>query len=343
MTTIKLLKNNTLKLAISLLFTAALVFLLIQFVDFNFFFSSLQSLRYDMLLIASICLLLTHLFRIWRFTIVFNIGSFHILFFISTMHYLLNRLLPVRTGEASLPILLKNHYNISYSKGIGALLLLRVFDLWAVFFLFFISLMLAQNINIDFFLLYAFSLSGIIILSLGWIKSDFFINLVINILKKIRLAFIQKITGKMTQFMEQVKAYRSEKDFSFFIKLFLSSFLSWLSVYVFYFFVLRAFQVDLSFFNTLFASTISNFTFILPISAIGNFGTFEAGWALGYHLIGMDKDISVPIGFFANIFATILIAFMSLLGYILMRLINKKDQLREIRRQPTHSKTQTKS
>ncbi len=319
----KFLKSKKLKIFISVVFTVVLLFLLFRIIDFEFFFASLQTINYKLLIVAALSLLITHFFRTWRFRIIFNIKKNYTIFFISTTHYLFNRLLPARTGEATLPLLFKKHYNISYQKGIGALLLLRVFDLWAVFFLFFMSLLLVKNIELNYSVLMGYSILGLIILAVLWIKLELFLSLFIALLKKIKWKSLTKIINKLNGFLEQVKIYRAKRGIFFFVKLLLSSLLSWFFVYVFYFFTLKAFHLDIPFFNMLFASTISNFTFILPISAVGNLGTFEAGWALGYHLIGIDKDISVPIGFFANIYTTLITAFMSLIGYF-MYMYSKK-------------------
>ncbi|MBN2662993.1 MAG: hypothetical protein JXR68_05035, partial [Bacteroidales bacterium] len=69
---------------------------------------------------------------------------------------------------------------------------------------------------------------------------------------------------------------------------------------------------------TTFAASISNFTFMLP-SSVGNIGPFEGAWAIGFYLIEIGKDISVPIGLFSNIFAILLTAVLAGFGLIILK------------------------
>ncbi len=45
------------------------------------------------------------------------------------LHILFNNLLPMRSGEASFPLLMKREYDIGYARSVGALLYLRLLDL----------------------------------------------------------------------------------------------------------------------------------------------------------------------------------------------------------------------
>ena len=54
---------------------------------------------------------------------------------------------------------------------------------------------------------------------------------------------------------------------------------------------------------------------LIPISAIGGFGTFEAGWSIGFVLLGMPLDTAVSIGLFTNIFGLIVSGAFASFGY----------------------------
>ena len=77
--------------------------------------------------------------------------------------------------------------------------------------------------------------------------------------------------------------------------------------------------------QVVFASTISNFTFILPISAFGSLGTFEAGWTIGFILLGLSKDMALPIGLFTNLFGILVNGCLAIIGYIYLMSKNKKN------------------
>jgi len=70
---------------------------------------------------------------------------------------------------------------------------------------------------------------------------------------------------------------------------------------------------------------------LLPVSAIGGFGTFEAGWSFGFVLLGMTLDSALPIGFFTNIFGLIVSAALATFGYFfLMFRRGKKEKTQAI-------------
>jgi uncharacterized membrane protein YbhN (UPF0104 family) len=62
-------------------------------------------------------------------------GRFLGAFRLVLVHNLLNNLLPMRTGEASFPVLMANRFSVAYSRSIPALLYLRALDLHFVLLL----------------------------------------------------------------------------------------------------------------------------------------------------------------------------------------------------------------
>ena len=56
-------------------------------------------------------------------------------------------------------------------------------------------------------------------------------------------------------------------------------------------------QVAMTAVATTTATTALNVTCVLPINGLGNLGTFEAGWAAGYMLLGMEKETAFRTGF----------------------------------------------
>lgn len=56
-------------------------------------------------------------------------GHFLRTFRLVLLHILFNNLLPMRSGEASFPVLMKRDYDVAYTRSVGALLYLRLLDL----------------------------------------------------------------------------------------------------------------------------------------------------------------------------------------------------------------------
>ncbi len=72
-------------------------------------------------------------------------GRFPGVFRLVLIHNLLNNLLPMRTGEASFPVLMANRFSVAYSRSIPALVYLRVLDLHFVLVLGGIVLLLGRS------------------------------------------------------------------------------------------------------------------------------------------------------------------------------------------------------
>lgn len=314
----KFFKSRTFKIAFSVIIFFISIFLIVKLVDFKFFWERLKHLKIEFLLFAISSLLASYFFRVLRYEYLLNIKNKKIqLFSVSAIHYFLNKILPARSGEISFPLLLKNHLNYNYTNGISILFFARILDFFAMIFLllissFFIKSSVIKIQNIIFLLiLMIFGLLLFVIVSNLILKS--FIDKYSTENK-----LMGKLKTKIFNLLKFIDDYRKNKSMKFLFKIISISLLNWISIYMYYYFVVHAFNLDLSFFKTTFASSISNFTFMLP-SSVGNIGPFEGAWAVGFYLIEIGKDISVPIGLFSNIFAILITAVLAGLGYVFLK------------------------
>ncbi|GAH95707.1 unnamed protein product, partial [marine sediment metagenome] len=55
------------------------------------------------------------------------------------------------------------------------------------------------------------------------------------------------------------------------------------------------------------------------VSGIGSFGTFEAGWTLGFVLIGYNQKLSLLTGFGVNIIFFIFTIFLLIISFFLSK------------------------
>jgi uncharacterized membrane protein YbhN (UPF0104 family) len=53
----------------------------------------------------------------------------------------------------------------------------------------------------------------------------------------------------------------------------------------------------LTYFSVIFASTFAILTTVLPFQGLGNFGTLEAGWTLGFVAVGVSREMAISSGF----------------------------------------------
>jgi uncharacterized protein (TIRG00374 family) len=312
------------KLIISIVLTGLILFFIFYFIDFDTFVASLKKVRISYLFLVFLVQLLIYLARAARFEIILQRKGLLIYFSISSVHFFLNKVLPARTGELSMPILFNRYLNISYKKGIGALFIFRFLDLISVVFLLAISLFFVRIEELNHYLLIMFAAIIITLQILFWIKLKLFINLLERILKRIKIKKIEKHKEKLFEYFQQIITYKESRTSGFLLKLILISLFTWLLTYLGYFLIISSFNLDYSIMQVIFATSLANFTFLIPISAIGGFGTFEAGWAVGFVLLGMPMEMAVPVGLFTNVFGLIMTGIIASIGYIYLLFYLKK-------------------
>ncbi len=111
------------------------------------------------------------------------------------------------------------------------------------------------------------------------------------------------------------------------VKITLLTLVQWLLTFGAFFAIMRAFYMPVSLAQTTLGSTASVVTGFLPIGGIGSFGTLEAGWALGFVLVGLDQTRAITSGFGVSFSTFSYVALLGLLGWIGLWMIRKKETL----------------
>ncbi len=315
----KILQNKYFKIVSSILFTAFFVLAIIYFIDYEYFILSIKRVDIPLVIFGVVFLSINYLLRAWRYELILFRKEIRIFFSVTSMYYFFNKVLPARTGQISLPILLKKNLQIDYQKGVSAMLFAHLLDMSVMVTLLLVSMQFINVENLD--LLNVISVVGLIFIFLSFIFLEKIVNLAIILFSKIKILRLQKWIEKLVEICNKIISYKQRNTNFFFIKIIAISFLSWLSIYLYYFFIVQAFSIKINFISTIFACSVSNFTFILPVNGIANLGPFEAGWVLGFMLIGISEQSSLPAGLFANLLATLITAILAFLGHIYLKKI----------------------
>jgi len=121
------------------LFTLLIIGLYAAFIQWIWGWESVVSMwahaGWTSALIAILALLGTYVLRTWRIYDYFpqeTTGHFGTLLRLVQVHNLLNIMLPLRSGEASFPLLMKREFGLSAARTTSALLVMRLFDLHAL-------------------------------------------------------------------------------------------------------------------------------------------------------------------------------------------------------------------
>ena len=121
------------------LVTAATLIAYVAFLEIAFgiraLASQLSSIGIAPLLCALILLVATYVVRCWRVADYFpreTQGQFRRLLRLTLVHNLLNIMLPLRSGEASFPLLMRSEFGMPLARATAALLVMRLLDLHAL-------------------------------------------------------------------------------------------------------------------------------------------------------------------------------------------------------------------
>ncbi|MUL36687.1 lysylphosphatidylglycerol synthase transmembrane domain-containing protein [Gloeocapsopsis dulcis] len=266
----------------------------------------------------------TQILRALRFLELFSVKTsipFFLIFQITCIYQFLNHILPVRSGELSLPLLLKRHSNYPYISSVASLLLTRIHD----------ALALATIVCIG---------VGVAVLQ-GRIAS-FWLSSLVLILVAIALViglfiFITKNQQLARKSRERVTAYKGiNKIFikvntlikSFYnelliyrqlplhLKLFSYSILLWLAIFILFWVVLQSLGFSMSLSEVVLGSSLANLTQLLPISTLGNIGTLEAGWVFGFTLLGFDSYRMLTAGIVMHVIVILAAGIYGVLSWI---------------------------
>ena len=287
--------------------TFLLLIVLLVLVDAEILKSAIASFSLDRILLVAFLVFFNKLVRATRFQLLLsNKGNSNPLTVlrITCIHQFLNHILPMRSGELSFPILLEKYGESKYSSSLACLIVARIYDaglllccilvgMWKLSIQFQInryipniSWVLAERV--------IFSLVALtILLSLAFRYKHFFNSLVSPRRSGTSLypAFIHRLVRKSSRLITQVyRELTSYKDLQLHFQLFFCSGLIWLSLLSLFNLFLTATGLIVSWQEVIIGSSLANLTQLLPINTLGSVGTLEAGWVMGFSLLGLDPE-----------------------------------------------------
>jgi uncharacterized protein (TIRG00374 family) len=318
-------------LALSLLVTAVIVILLLRLVSPDQILQLFQAPRLSYVALAFALYGLTYLFRAMRlrqFEQLVHVPLWKV-FVVTSLHGFFNFVVPARLGELTLIYLLRKRHHISVGQGGAILLVTRLYDFISMSLCLLGALLpygLGQN-GIG---------TGILISSAGLV----FLLLLTVALAANRLwqlfmrlwdhraicserAIRPWLQTVYTKFEEVGWVLQIADDPVFSTRLLLLSIAAWLSLFGTFWALLQAmgFQA-FSLPEVVIGSTGAVLTNLLPVNAVGSWGTLEAGWTAGFAIIGMAADEGIASGFVVHLW-TLLFAVTLALGSYLLSFISQ--------------------
>lgn len=267
----------------------------------------------------------SYIFRAWRFHILLKKEvSIKDLFHIECVHNMMNNLLPARTGELSYVFLLKTEHNKTTGDGLATLIIARIFDFIFISIFFLLIFVSIDNLETGVTALVVVGilfLFAMVFLLLGLV---FYGPVFLPIIKKLaqrgnfkKIHFGDYITRKSEETIACFETFKTG-TMTLHLMVILLTVGIWVLSYSLFYLVTISMHIQLDLIHILFATSFAVFSTVLPVQGIAGFGTMEGGWALGFLLAGVPKDLAISSGFAFHL----LILFYSILlggiGYVKM-------------------------
>jgi len=309
-----------LKAIVGLLITVALVAVLLHFVDPRDVMRMLSRTRWPLYGAALGIWIVMYLVRTVRFVLLAPRTPFVTMLCIASVHNFLLRLLPMRAGDVSYAFLVRRTGNAGLGESLLGLLLLRVLDATVVVVVFTVTLALDSGTYLG------DRRSGLLVASLAGALGLLLVFALPRLLRVVLRGSRRVVTLFGIQDRPVVDRALGHVDRSIetFARIGLSTTLKitgatvvlWLLTFTAFFVIMRAFTMPVGVTQTVLGSTAAVVTGFLPIGGIGSFGTLEAGWFLGFVLVGLDQQQAVASGFGVSLATFSYAALMGLVGWI---------------------------
>lgn len=272
---------------------------------------------------------LTNICRSYRFgTLLFLPGPFKSLRLIPDMIILsfLNNVLPARAGELLFPVLMRQRHKVPVGQSLALLIVVRIFDFLAVsvLFLVFICLTIKQLTIISQQIVLgvvAVLLPSLLLLaSFPWL-GERGMTLFCWFLRYFGLAehrvsqWLIQVGGNVVTAVAQVHSIKT------YAKAFFWSLLGWLGTFAWFAAFLQALNLSTAYPFVVVGSTFATISKAIPLVTVGGFGAHEAGWGLGFRLVGMPLETAIASGFAVNMLT--LVASITLTGFTSIWLAKK--------------------
>ena len=323
-------KNLLLKALVGLVITAALVLFLFRYIDLEQLGRMLAGMRWSFYFLGLGSWIVVYIIRTFRFILIAPRTPYATMLGITSVHNFLLRLLPLRTGELSYAFLVRRAGTAGLGESLLGLMLLRAMDATCVVVLFTAALALHSGVYMADRRLGIIAagatalLGGVVAFSLARLLR-LALRLGRGLLEAVGLGRRPGVQRALARVGESVAAVEAIRGGTL-LRIAGISLVQWLLTFAAFFVIMRAFSMPVGIAQTVLGSTAAVVTGFLPIGGIGSFGTLEAGWALGFVLVGLDRERAVASGFGVSITTFTYAAVLGLLGWIGLWLINKRKR-----------------
>ncbi len=313
-------RSLLLKTLLGLAITGSLLLFLLRYVDLRLVGDLFRHARWPLWLTGLGIWLLIYFGRALRFVLLAPRTPYGTMFCIAAVHNFLLRLLPFRTGELSYAFLVRRAGSAGLGESLLGLLLIRILDSTCVVILFAVALAFHHGTYLGSRTTGLAAAAGAALLGLLF---SLLLTRLLRLAARLthgaaRLVSVdarprvQRVLGKLDGAVADFARVKS----SVIAWSMLVSVILWLLTFAAFHAIMRSFSMPVTVAQTVLGSTAAVVTGFLPIGGIGSFGTLEAGWALGFVLVGLERQSALASGFGVSISTFIYGVLLGLVGWI---------------------------
>jgi uncharacterized membrane protein YbhN (UPF0104 family) len=309
-----------LKGLLAIAITAGLVLLLLRFIEPGQIGLLMRQMDWRLYGLTLGLWIVLYFLRTARFLLLAPQTPFFTMFCISSVYNLLLRLLPLRSGELSYGFLVKRAGTAGFGESLLGLLLIHIFDAIVVVIIFSMTLALDHGTyqgdkRLGIMVASGVALAGLLVVFTLRRLLRFAYRLTDKMLSLLRLAERPWVKNTLRRVQQAIETFQS-MDHRVALKIFLLTVIYWLVMFGAFYTLMQAWAMPVGVVQTVLGSTGSIVTGFLPIGGIGTFGTLEAGWALGFSLVGLPRAQAILSAFGVSLVTFTYSILLGLLGWL---------------------------
>jgi uncharacterized protein (TIRG00374 family) len=234
-----------------------------------------------------------------------------------------NNTLPGRAGEISFIYLLRKQ-NINLDKATVALLISRVADYVAVAVLFIIAALFSirslppDAVSIIGLVLIALVVTVAGVLSALWLGKRL-LGLMRQLLIRLGLNEQRWVKFSLKKGEEIISAFEAIHTVKRYVYVMIWSIVIWICTFAWFYAFLRGVEIHPAATSMVVGSTFAVLSKAIPFISIGGLGAHEAGWTVGYLLIGFDRTTAILSGFAVNLLTLVTSVILGPIGLLILR------------------------
>lgn len=321
------------KLLFSFCITGALFYIMFTYTNWKGVKDMILHIPVLLLLIWIGIFLLNFFLRAMRISLFLQKKiPFLTLYPITLVHNSLVQLLPFRLGEISFIYLTKRTNRVGTVEAALALFIVRILDLFTVFFLLAISFFLLEQKPSIFsslrFQIINVLIPGLLLFFFLYLKQIMiFLHKICQRKFLLQRPWIEHISKNMESAIISFNAHSKK----IFFQAFVLSVAIWTSYFFMLYLIFRYLGLSLPYSSFLFISAVVVLFASIPIHGLAGFGNVEISWTMFLILFGIEKIHALEMAFVVHIIGIIIIVFMGIIGYFLLFLLERRERERDKR------------